>query len=86
MPRKVVRRAWRGDMVRGLDPALAGYLLDGDFDAARADLKARGQGVLTLHVPDLLGALWRRHRVELEAEAERRGIRRPWWPANEGRA
>ena len=63
----------------GLDPAIAGFLVDGDRHVAIEDLRGRGQGILVLWLKDELRQLWQKHRAELEVEAVRRRIR-PWWP------
>lgn len=85
MPRKVVCRQWRGDKVHGLDPAIAQYLIDGNWRAAVDDMharerSARQQDMLTLWIGSELEALWQRHREGLEAAAARQGIKGgPWW-------
>ena len=77
MPRKVRTRATRP--TPGLDPAVLGYLVDGNFRRAADDLKARGQGRLILFRHPALAVLWRANREAIFAEAKRRRLKGgPW--------
>jgi hypothetical protein len=79
--RRPITRVSRPDE---LDPAIARFLLDGNRQAAVADRKGRGLGVLVLFIDEELRRLWKRHRTELLAEAARQRIR-PWWPTYDAR-